>query len=433
MSSQKSSLFPLTTGLCLATLCATPAFAQSAAETDQIRAQIEALRAEQARIDELQRRTDESLRALEARLAPAGAAPAAAAAPVAASAPAKAASVPSRLAVTGDVRLRGQGDYSDEDGRARNSSQVRARIGATYKVSDRISIGGRLVTGDGDDPNSTDVQLSNFVDDLQVTLDLAYAQIDFGDLKIYGGKVPQPFTRTDLVWDSDVNPQGISSVYKHALGNGGAFRANALAFVIDEQAAADDSTMIGGQLGYDSPAFGAWKYDISAAYYDYDLRSVVGGDSGDFRTNLLDVDGSYLSDFNLSDLVVGATWTGAGDRWPVRLLGDYVTNHGAATDADTGYGADFIVGRASKAGDWRVTYGYSKADADAVLAAFSHDNTSIGSNYRLHSLTLDYVPAPRTMVSAIWYHYRPEDALYAGSNDPSDWLDRLRLAFLMSF
>src|SRR5581483_2572283 len=114
-----------------------------------------------------------------------------------------------------------------------------------------------------DDPNSSDVQISNFDDDLQVSLDLAYVQLNLTDTKLYGGKMPLPFVRTDLVWDGDVNPQGVSGMYKHALGNGGAFRASSLYFLIDEQAAGAESAMLGGQVGYDSPAFGRWKYDLS--------------------------------------------------------------------------------------------------------------------------------------------------------------------------
>jgi hypothetical protein len=277
------------------------------------------------------------------------------------------------------------------------------------------------------------VQLSNFDDDLQVSLDLAYAQLNFGDLKLYGGKIPQPFTRTDLVWDSDVNPQGASAVYKHSLSDGAALRANGLFFIVDEQAAGADSTMKGAQLGYDSASLGAWKYDVSAAYYDYQLGSTAGGDSGDFRNNLRNPDGSYLSDFNLGDLILGATWSGAGERWPVRVVGDYVKNVGAETSADTGYGLDLALGRASKQSDWRLTYGYSVAETDSVLAAFSHDNIGIGTNYRLHALTLDYVPLPGTLISAIWYHYEPYSSVDAGTNDVGDWLDRIRLAFLVSF
>ena len=157
-----------------------------------------------------------------------------------------------RLNVNGDLRLRAQGDYGNKDGEDRDSAQIRGRLGATYAVNDRVTVGARLVTGDADDPNSTDVTLSNFDDDFQVSLDLAYAQINFGELKVYGGKIPQPFARTDLVWDGDVNPQGVSGVYKHALRNGGALRANGLFFVVDEQAAGPESTMLGGQLGYDS-------------------------------------------------------------------------------------------------------------------------------------------------------------------------------------
>ena len=420
--------------LALAALCAWPlastVWAQSIASPEDLRAQIEALRAEQAHIAELQRQTDAKLRALEAGL---GSAPQPAASANTDSTPMAATDPKPRLTATGDMRLRYQGDYSDVDARNRDSTQLRARLGATYAVNDRVTIGARLVTGDPDDPNSTDVQLSNFDDDLQVSLDLAYAQLNLGELKLYGGKIPQPFARTDLVWDSDVNPQGVSAVYKRALADGSALRANSLFFVIDENAVAADSTMVGGQLGYDSAAFSDWKLDASVAYYDYHLGSVAGGDAGDFRSNLRNADGSYRSDFDLADLLIGATWSGTNERWPARVLGNYVHNFGADTSADTGYGIDVTAGRASKPSDWRLTYGYSVAETDAVLAAFSHDNIGIGTNYRLHALTLDYVPWPKTLISAIWYHYEPDHALDAGSNDPGDWLDRVRVAFLMSF
>lgn len=420
--------------LLLAALSPT-AFAQTANTNDAaaLRAQIEALRAEQARIAEMQRQTEAKIHALEASIGAPGASAQSAPAASASTPPHVAADGPSKLTVTGDLRLRYQGDYSDDDARARRSGQVRGRLGATYAVNDRVTIGTRIVTGDADDPNSTDVQMSNWDDDFQVALDLAYAQINFGALNIFGGKLPQPFTRTDLVWDGDVNPQGLSAVYKHKLSDGSALRANSLFFIVDEDAVAADSTMVGAQLGYDTAQLGDFKFDVSAAYYDYTLGSVVGADSGDFRTNLRRVNGDYLSDFNLGDFIVGATWSGLGSKWPVRFVGDYVKNFGAETSQDTGYGADLGIGRVTQPHDFRVTYGYSVAETDSVLAAFSHDNIGIGTNYELHALTVDYVPMPKTLLTAIWYHYKPENALDAGSNAIGDWLDRVRVAFLVSF
>jgi hypothetical protein len=423
----------LAMSILLATL-SPAAFSQSSSDIESIRAQIEALRAEQARIAEMQRQTDEKIRALEAGLGGASSAAPAQAAPVSALAHAGVAdAAATRLNVTGDLRLRQQDDFSDDDARSRKSGQVRGRIGATYSVNDRVTLGARLVTGDADDPNSTDVQMSNWDDDFQVSLDLAYAQINFGDLSIFGGKMPQPFVRTDLVWDGDVNPQGLSGMYKHKLANGSALRASGLFFIVDEDAVAADSTMVGAQVGYDSASLGDWRFDISGAYYDYTLGSVVGGDSGDFRNNLRNADGSYVSDFNLGDLIVGATWSGLGARWPVRVVADYVKNFGAETSQDVGYGVDLGVGRVTQPHDWRVTYGYSVAETDAVLGAFSHDNIAIGTNYELHALTLDYMLMPKTQLSAIWYHYKPENAIDAGSNDIGDWLDRIRLLMLVSF
>lgn len=104
-----------------------------------------------------------------------------------------------------------------------------------------------------------------------------------------------------------------------------------------------------------------------------------------------------------------------------------------STAADTGYSLDVSAGRARNRGDWRITYDYSVAETDAVLAAFSHDNIGLGTNYRLHALTLDYVPLPKTLISAIWYHYEPYSSTGTSPGDVGDWLDRVRLAFLVSF
>jgi hypothetical protein len=385
----------------------------------EIRAQLEALRSEQAKLVELQQITAAKLQALEGGLA----------ASRMSSNAAPSASEQSRLSVSGDLRLRGQGDF-DNAARDRQSAQLRGRFGATFAASNRLTLGARMVTGDPDDPNSVDVQLSNFDDNLEISLDLAYAQLDLGDLQLYAGKLPQPFLRTDLVWDADVNPQGMSGLYRYDLGDGSVVRASWLFFVADEQAIGAESTMQGAQLRFTSGASEPWTFDLAAAYFDYRIGSIAGADAGDFRSNLRDELGNYRSDFDLTNVVLAATWSGAGSRWPVKLTSDVVKNVGAATSADFGYSVDLAAGRATAHRDWRITYGYASAQTDAVLAAFSHDNIGLATNYRLHTATLDYVPAPGTMISAIWYHYRLDEPIGAQT---ADWTDRVRLQLLVGF
>ena len=429
---------PLLLALLLAGIA--PAYAQQDGDHAALLEQVAQLRAQQAQLARLQQDNEAALRTLEARLgvappvvqsAPAPIAATSAAAPSVASA--AAGDIAARLKISGDLRVRSQFENSNANGANRTSGQVRGRLAAAFSVNDRISIGARLVTGNSDDPRSTDVQLSNWDDDLEVSLDQAYLKYAAGTFEVHAGKIPQPFTRTELVWDGDVNPQGISANWKHALAGGGALRANGLFFVIDEQATAADSTMVGAQLGYDSPALGHWRFDASAAHYRYTIGSTVGATATDWRTNLLRPDGSYLSDFHLNDIIVGASYAGWGERWPLRVVGDYVRNSAARTDADSGYGLDVIVGRAQQPGDWRLTYGHAMAEVDAVLTAFSQDNIGLGSNYRMHAVGVDYVPWPKTTLSAVWYRYRPLSAQYAGNADPADWLNRFRLALMVSF
>lgn len=400
----------------------------SATEVSEIRRQINELRAQQEAAKAAQLRIEASLASLESKLGAAPPAPPAAPSPVAGPVPAPPTPPPaSRFSVSGDLRLRLQGDISDK-APDRYSGQIRVRLGASYKLNDLITVAGRIATGDPDDPNSTDVQISNFADDLTVSLDQAYVQVGNGEAKLFLGKFPQPFTRTDLVWDSDVNPQGAAATYAHKLGDS-RLRAGAMFFLVDEQAVGGDSTMWGAQLGYDVPAGRDLKFDLSASYLDYQLGSVAGADAGDFRSNLRNAAGGYLSDFNLADVIVGATWSGLGPRWPLRVAGDFVRNLGARTSEDTGYSIDLSAGRLARPGDWRVGYNHAMAETDAVLAAFSHDNIALGTNYELHGLTLDYMAMPGAVLTAIWYHYRPHVAPAADDA----WQDRFRLSLTTSF
>ncbi|MGH8242958.1 MAG: putative porin, partial [Steroidobacteraceae bacterium] len=386
-----------------------------------LRAELERLKVEQAERAAEMQRLEERLAVLETAAGQADAVPARPPAPVVAS---ERADAPSRLTLSGDFRLRYEGNYGDADQSDWERGVLRARLGASYVVNDWLSVGARLATGDPDDPNSSDVTLSNFADDFDVSLDQAYAQFKFAGSELWGGKFPLPFVRTDLVWDGDVNPQGIGGSYRMPVGDG-ALELAGLYFLVDQSVAGSNSSMWGAQVALDMPVAAAFRFEVAGALYDYSLAGVAGADAGDFRSNLIEPDGRYLSDFDLADVIVSATYIGM-HRWPLRLTGEYVRNRGARTSGDTGYSIELSAGQALARGDWRFGYGYSVAEVDAVLAAFSHDNTTIATNYQQHTLFVNYALTDGVLLDATLYRYRPYDAAFGGIDDPDDWLDRLR-------
>jgi hypothetical protein len=181
------------------------------------------------------------------------------------------------------------------------------------------------------------------------------------------------------------------------------------------------------------PLPAGWQGQLAVGYYDYTLNSLLGADSGDFRTNRTTGTGDarrYLSDFNLLDAIGWLSYDGFGPKRQLRLSGNYVRNLGAEPNAQDGYEIDLAFGRLTQAGDWRGSYMYAEADPDAVLAAFSHDNTAFGSNYLQHGLTLEHALTSHLFLNATLYHYRPKLAL---DGLALDWRQRLRLNIMASF
>jgi hypothetical protein len=392
-----------------------------------LRMDLERLKSEQAaRADEI-RLLESRLKDVETAMlrARAGALPVAEPAAPARPAP--------RHRVGGDMRLRYEGNFGDEDARDWNRGVLRARLRADYRATDSIIVGGQLATGDPDDPNSTDVTLSNFADDFGVNLDQAYVRLRSGAMDAWGGKFPLPFTRSDLVWDADVNPQGLGGIYRVPFDNGAGLRLAGLYFLVDQSVAGSDSSMTGAQVGLEMPLTESLRFDVAAARYDYSLASVAGADAGDFRSNVVGPDGRYVSNFDLLNGIATLNFDGLRERWPLRASAEYVYNRGARVAGDTGYSVELSAGRIRERGDWRVGYGYSMAEVDAVLAAFSQDNTTFGTNYRQHNLFASYSILDNLVLDTVWYRYRPKDPEFAGSNLPDDWLDRVRVNLLVSF
>ncbi len=344
----------------------------------------------------------------------------------------------SAIKFAGDFRLRYENTKGGEPGlplfQDRGREVVRFRAGMAAQINELLNFGVRIATGSADDPNTADVTLGSFVDDLEVSLDRLYLELRYRNFSLSGGKFANPFlTRTDLVWDDDVNPQGVAGSY--TFGESGKIipKLVGLFSIIDEQPGTiiPDSIMWGGQLQLEIHPRSDFVVTLAGAYYDYQIKSLANADAGDTLSNYLNSDETgYLSDFDLFDIITTVEYQGFGERYPVRFVGDYVKNVGAKTGEDEGFSLDLYVGEVSKKKDARYRYGYSETETDAVLAAFSHDNTTIPTNYKQHTLTFDYVILDNTTLNATVYFYKNK---VAPDPDRDGYISRLRLNVMVKF
>jgi putative porin len=312
---------------------------------------------------------------------------------------------PPALKFSGDFRVRYEHN-TDVPAAPRGREVVRFRLGATYALQEDITVRARLATGDPEDPNSTDITLSSFVNDLTFSLDLASVEWNRPKFGAFAGKFTNPFLTTEMVWDGDVNPQGAGGRLKLGKATGVTTSLTAMYFVMNQRADDSTSDMGGGQLMVASAPGKKWRVTGAAAYYDYRIGRANVAEAGDIRGNRLDPAGPvYLSDFNLVDALVFVDYAGFGTRFPFRFVGEYVHNNGA-NDLNTGFSGDVYVGKAGSKGDFRARYGYAQVETDAILAAFAHDNTTLGTNSDTHTLSVDVTPRANSLLTATLYHYR---------------------------
>ncbi len=332
----------------------------------------------------------------------------------------------------------------------RERFRVRARLGMLAKVSDEWSAGIRLATGSATDRVSTNQTMGTDFNKYELFLDRAYIKYEPAEwLSISGGRMPNPWFSTDLVWDVDLNFDGFAATIKPQIGDGG-FRPflTVGAFPIRENNPpnAKSRYLSGAQAGAKWEMARNSKLTIGAALYNYTrLEGQLEGDPG---ADLVPGFGQYeygkglrqkgntlfLTDFDRTDGEAPQYWGLASKFRPMNLIAsldlahfdpvhviftaDYVKNTAfdrgeierrtgiKLTDGkDYGYLYKIAVGmpKLEKRHDWQASFTYRYLGSDATVDAFADSDFGLGgTNLKGYTLGMSYAVDQNAWLNARW-------------------------------
>lgn len=322
----------------------------------------------------------------------------------------------------GDFRLRYQLDHTDHATKDQNRARVRLRLGLESKVNDKVSVGVGLATGkndgsadqDKDFARSTNQTLTNGFTKHPISLDYAYGKyMVTNEIALIGGKFKNVLWEPgDLIWDTDINPEGGALLVTKKLdAKTDVFLTPAL-YVIDENGSdGDDPLMPVVQAGVNfNPAE---KVSLKGAV-SYQGTSNVKGRTLDGTTSTNTTSGGGLAhNFDIVTPAVEVTFKepfkALNMTWldfpALSFFGEYVNNTKVSKNG-TGYmaGLKFGASKISNWGDWQFAYNYAQLEKDAVLDILP-DSDRVGgkTGVRAHEAVVQYGLGKNTFVSLDYY------------------------------
>jgi hypothetical protein len=363
----------------------------------------------------------------------------------------------SRVSLFGDVRYRHEGFYHSAiqtNNPTRNRERIRARVGVGVNVSEELYGKLRLVTGDSNDPISTNQTLSELFTRKPISLDWAYITAapwkTFGLDKVFGsdkpmfaltaGKFPLPMFLpgggSELVFDGDLSPEGVTealTLWDRSSGLLRNVKVTGMQWSIKEinnKSATQlfdptDAWMFGGQLAVQFAPTDASRLTFTIADYGFQRLDVLARERNSnsalvITNNVRRFNGAISGGMPVSPTSCASPFTAAGciqgflggfnifnagaqldlptpwKEWPLTFFFDYARNTDAATDDKNGYWLGFKIGQVANRGDLRFTYTWAHTETDAVLSIFSYSDfgKSGGTNVEGNIFSLEYVLLP---------------------------------------
>jgi hypothetical protein len=310
------------------------------------------------------------------------------------------------LTIGGDLRYRHE--LIDMEGKdMRTRQRIRTRLNLQTKVHDDVKIGVQLASGSGD-PVSTNQTLTNGFSGKQINIDEAFFEWQprsFHGFAMVGGKVKNPLFipgNTELLWDNDLKPEGLSLGYSGTRGPVTLF-THASYFWVEERKADKDAILLEGQAGVNYTSSIA-QVIFGCGYFDYQNAKNYPPtyNPKDGLGNSVDSKGNYRYDYK--DLEFFGELNPVGLAGNVSIFFDFVSNIAKNVDKNQAWLAGFVIGKCKKPGSFDFRYSFRYLEKDALVGAFTDSDFNDGrTDGKGHEINIDYQIASKINTGITYY------------------------------
>ena len=365
------------------------------------------------------------------------------------------------IKLKGDFRLRYQHDRAKQAASTdsqRDRARIRLRVGAETRLIDEFKVGFGIATGTTSDPRSTNMTLGDSFSFKDIILDYAYGQYEPDlskymqplSLSLIGGKFPNPIWEpVDMLWDTDIRPEGVMANLGYKADNNLDFFMNNGFFVLDESSSdKGDPIMFVVQPGVnwkitdniefkgavDNYFFNGVK-DHAALDYSAGTNTVARLPDQNSRTGAAvywynynsiapKMEIGFIDPFKFAGFDTGIPY--------LSFFGEYVNNWDRGSQ-DNGWALGSRIGhkKVGDKGQWQLAYNYRFLERDAWLDIFPDSDFYSGkTNAKGDNVIFQYGLTKNSLINLEYYNTRgmtrltknPESSRLPAQVIQADWI-----------
>ncbi|MBU2103129.1 MAG: putative porin [Candidatus Omnitrophota bacterium] len=323
------------------------------------------------------------------------------------------------IKLKGDFRLRYQHENrkaSTNSGHGRNRGRFRLRLGAEAKVNPQVKIYLGLSSG-GTDPRSTNQTFENMFELKDIRLDYVFAEYALTPwVTAFGGRMKNPLWEPgDLLWDTDIHPEGGAAQFNYALNQKLSLFANTGIFVLDDDersftmSSESDPFMWVIQPGLEWKPAENTNVKFALGYTGFNN---VKGDVLEYSSNTNTRVGNALRDdydcvTPMLEVGVNNPLTVLGIKLPYAgIFTEYVRNIHPSENND-GYLTGIKIGSQKIAGkgDWQFKYLFARLESNAWIDALpDSDRYGGGTGISGHEVSYSLGLSKNVSLDLDYYH-----------------------------